>query len=147
MTAEPAKRRGRPRKQQSFAEWMLAVDAEVSAMVKKVEKEPPMYTHLGPSQKRLVEMLIAHLKTLPRLGDSERVYDKKEYGCVNTILCALFLAKYPNWTERSSDGRHAVDKLPNGEGKTFEWILRGCAGGTGPMEPVHQDDDDEDDDD
>lgn len=126
--APQRRKRGRPRKVESFADWMARVDAEVDTMARKVAKDPPSYAWLSAAQRRIVQMLIEHMRALPELGDAENVYDKKEYSFVNRILTNLFRAKYPEWTQLSKDGAHDVGCIPNGEGEVFKWILRNCAG-------------------
>jgi hypothetical protein len=75
-------------------------------------------------------MLIEHLRSLPELEQGKGCFDRAEYGPVNRILKELFAAKYPAWAlePRLSAGNWDVYKIPNGEGREYEWMLRNCAG-------------------
>jgi hypothetical protein len=125
-TVAPA-RRGRPRKIESIADWMARIDKEVDEAARKIERKPPTYASLNPAQKRIVELLIEHLRRLPELERDEDFYEK--YWSMNVILTELFKEKYPAWlsTSRSKYGRMDPKKLPDEEGKNFRWLLRNCA--------------------
>lgn len=130
-TAKPGvaqKRRGRPRKVESYADWMARVDAQVDSMAREVAKQPPTYAWLHPAQRRIVQMLIEHLRSLPELKAGESAYGKEDYSPVNQILTVLFKCKYPEWQLRTKTGNLDVFGIPNGEGKDFGWMLRNCAG-------------------
>jgi hypothetical protein len=122
------KRRGRPRKVESFADWMARVDCEVDAMARAVAKEPPSYAYLHPAQRRIVQMLIEHMRSLPELKSGEDALNKPEYEYINRITTHLFKWKYPSWTQTTKGGSLALEAIPNGEGKTVDWMLRNCAG-------------------
>ena len=101
---------------------------EVEETARKMERKPPTYAWLHPAQRRIVQMLIEHLRSLPELHAGENAFDKRECDHVNTILMHLFLAKYPNWTQRTKDGFRDGSAIPNGEGEQLSWMLRNCAG-------------------
>ncbi len=120
-------RRGRPRKIESVADWMARIDKTVDEAARKIESKPPTYASLNPAQKRIVELLIEHLRGLPELHQGENFYEK--YEAMNIILTELFKAKFPAWLSapRTRTGRMNPDHLPAGEGKSLEWMLRNCA--------------------
>ncbi|HWQ96468.1 MAG TPA: hypothetical protein VN538_00045 [Clostridia bacterium] len=121
-------RRGRPRRVESFSEWMAKLDSQVEATYQKVAKRLPVERLLSPAQRRIVEMLVEHLRSLPEIAPTENTYNKPEYKHVNSILTRLFQAKYPQWTAKTKDGSYDVGAIPNGESSTFYWLLRNCAG-------------------
>ena len=111
-TPAPDKRRGRPRKVEPYADWMARIDASVDTMARKMERKPPTYAYLHPAQRRIVRMLIEHLRSLPELAQGGNCYDKPEYLTVNRILKEMFLAKYPAWAQAPKGGGcWDVDKL------------------------------------
>jgi hypothetical protein len=116
------------RRVESFADWMARVDAEVEETARKIERRPPTYAWLHPAQRRIVQMLIEHLRSLPELHPDEDPHHRQEYCHTNQILTSLFLAKYPNWTQRTKSGLRDGEAIPNGEGEQFSWMLRNCAG-------------------
>jgi hypothetical protein len=113
------KRRGRPRKQESFANWMARIDAEVDAVARKMERQPPTYAWLHPAQKRIVEMLNEHMRSLPSIGPSEDECQKPEYLLVKTFLVGFYERKYPNWVRLPGNTSRYINDIPNGEGKDF----------------------------
>jgi hypothetical protein len=129
-THDTSKRRGRPKKVESYADWMARVDASVDAMARTMERKPPTFAYLHPAQRRIVQMLIEHLRALPEIREGESAYEKREYGTVNRVLKELFLAKYPAWAQapRCASGSFDVGTLPGNEGTNFGWMLRNCAG-------------------
>lgn len=137
-------RRGRPRKVESYADWMSRVDAEVDAAARSMERKPPTYAYLHPAQKRIVQMLIEHMRSLPELRKAENCWEKKEYLTVNRIVRLLFAEKYPEWEDkpRLKDGWD-VSQIPNQEGKVYEWMMRNCAGRS-PAKVAARDTDDDD---
>ena len=140
-------RRGRPCKVESYADWMSRVDAEVDHMARSMERKPPTYAYLHPAQKRIVQMLIEYMRSLPELTAGENIWHKKEYRPVNTILKELFLAKYPEWARapKTTNGSWDSNALRASESKVLEWMLRNCAGRS-PAEVAAQDITDDDDD-
>ena len=121
-------RRGRRRAPEAFADWMARIDSQVESEYRRVCKAPPMARLLSANQRRIVEMLAEHLRSLPALKDGEDFYKKPEYNIINRLLVEVFLAKYPQWTQTTETGSRYVGALPNGEGKVFERLLRNCAG-------------------
>lgn len=140
-TPQQGHRRGRPRRVESFSDWMCRIDSQVEAAYRKVCERPPAEHLLSPAQRRIVEMLVEHLRSLPQIGPTENAYKKPEYEHVNVILTRLFQAKYPSWTARTSDGLHVAEEIPNGEASTLYWLLRNCAG-RAPEELADDEDDD-----
>lgn len=136
-------RRGRPRKVESYTDWMSRIDASVDTMAHKMERQPPSYAYLHPAQRRIVQMLIEHMRSLPEITGGEQSYMKPEYVTVNGILALLFKAKYPFWTERTTNGHLNLTGLPNGEYATFTWLLHNCAGWA-PLEAATRDTEDDD---
>ena len=56
----------KPQKE-SYADWMARIDCEVDALARQMERKPPTYDTLHPAQRKIVGMLIAHLRSLPKL--------------------------------------------------------------------------------
>lgn len=137
------RRRGRPRKTESFAAWMARIDAEVSAKVRQVEKEPPLFADLHPAQRKIVLMMIEHLRSLPRLQPGESPWGKREYRLVNTLLGDLFEIRYPEWKLRNGESKRFITDLPHGEGQNFEYMLKYCAGAPISSDPLVVDEDDD----
>src|SRR5262249_53958181 len=79
----PSRRRGRPRKKESYADWVARIDAEVETTARQMERQPPTYAWLHPAQRRIVQMLIEHLRSLPALQQGEGYFEKPEYGWIN----------------------------------------------------------------
>jgi hypothetical protein len=131
---EQTKRRGRTRKTESFAEWMMRLDTEVSAMVRKVEKAPPLFAELHPAQQWIVTRLVEHLLSLPRLQPSEDPFRKPEYWPMNSMLTKLYELQFPHWKRRSQVEPLNVADLPKDSGNDFKWALRHCAGSTSAAE-------------
>lgn len=100
------------------------MDTQVETMAEKVCKQPPAAKLLNPEQRRIVEMLIEHMRNLPPLQRGENCYNKPEYRVVNSLLTDLFGKKYPEWTKKTSNGLKDVDAIPNGEGAVFALLLR-----------------------
>jgi hypothetical protein len=74
------------------------IDAEVDAMARKVQEDPPAYAWLHPAQRRTVQVLIEHMRSLPDPSPGESGFDKPEYSIVvNALLTRLFRVKYPDW--------------------------------------------------
>jgi hypothetical protein len=141
MMNKKAASRGRTRKMESFADWMVRMDTQVEAMAARVCTKPPAERLLNQHQRRIVEMLIEHMRSLPRLAVGENPYKKKEYDHVNVILTKLFEAKYPEWKQRTADGLKSVDAIPNGESAVFHRLLRNCAGRAPEKVAEYEDDD------
>ena len=118
-------------KTESFADWMARIDASVDAAVKRIERQPLTYDSLNPAQKCFINMLIEHLRSLPRRRRNECAFRKPEYAHVNYILTILYCAKYPAFarSKRTDRDNYDIANLPNGEDRTCEWILRNCASG------------------
>jgi len=133
----------RPRKIESYADWMARIDAHVDTMARRVEREPPSYAWLHPAQRRIVQMLIERMRMLPEIRNGEDVFAKPEYFHVKRIITHLFRAKYPDWNPQK-DGIRYVSEIPNGEGDQYCWMLRNCAG-RAPAEKreIERDDDDD----
>jgi hypothetical protein len=115
-THATTKRRGRPK--ESYADWMARIVASVDAMARTMERKPPSFAYLHPAQRRIVQMLIEHMRSLPELGRDEWPFKKAEYTTVSRILKELFLAKYPEWARapKMLDGCWDVAQLPAREG-------------------------------
>lgn len=129
-TVTPA-RRGRPRKIESFADWMDRIDKEVDEAARKIERKPPTYSSLNSAQRKIVQVLIDHLRGLPELEPGESPFTK--YDTVNRILTELFRAKFPEWKDTPRINGHLdVDRLPEGESQFYMWMLRNCACRTVP---------------
>jgi hypothetical protein len=143
MLTTTTRRRGRQRRTESFSEWMARIDTQVEAAYRQVSSRLPVERLLSPAQRRIVEMLAEHLRSLPELGPGEDAYGKPEYHNVNVILTELFRAKYPHWTAKTSNGTHDVGALPKDGYPTFERLLRNCAG-RAPEEIEETYDDDRD---
>ena len=79
---QTAGRRGR-RKTESYVE----------AMAQKICTRLPAEKALTGSQRRILEMLAEHLRSLPVLAQGENAYGKRQYYHVNCILVQLFQAK------------------------------------------------------
>ena len=126
MTTTKA-RRGRPRKVESYADWMAHIDAQVDAAARDIERKPPTYAYLHPAQKRIVQMLIEHMRSLPEITPNESECDKPEYRIVGKLLSNLYETKYPQWAKAADGVRYVMD-IPNGEGRPYLWMLRNCAG-------------------
>lgn len=63
---------------ESYAGWMARIDAQVDDMARKMERQPPTYTWLHSAQRRIVQMLIEHLRSLPELKSGESALDKPD---------------------------------------------------------------------
>ena len=102
MTATTVRtvKRGRPRKVESYADWMARIDAQVDEAARRAEKLPPSFTSLHPAQRRLIQMFIDYLKRLPGLAPNESVFEKQEYRFVNYLITDIFIQKYPEWGKR-----------------------------------------------
>lgn len=131
----------RRKKPTSFADWMAKLDADVTDMARKMERKPPTFADLHPAQRRIVQMVIDHLRGLPGIGADENEFSKPEYVAVNRILSELFTVKYPGWVVRAGRVRRDIEDIPNGEGKAFSWMMRNCAGHA-VVEPGDEGDDD-----
>ena len=142
MTTTKA-RRGRPRKVESYADWMAHIDAQVDAAARDIERKPPTYAYLHPAQKRIVQMLIEHMRSLPEITAGEDECAKPDYQIVKKLLSNLYEKKYPNWVAKVAGGTRYVMDIPNGEGRHYLWMLRDCAG-RAPIEVSTADDDDDD---
>src|ERR1035441_5143288 len=93
-------RRGRPRKVESYADWMAHIDAQVDAAARDIERKPPTYAYLHPAQKRIVQMLIEHMRSLPTITAGEDECAKPDYQIVKKLLSNLYEKKYPNWVAK-----------------------------------------------
>jgi len=111
------------------------MDTQVEAEAARVCAKLPAERLLNQHQRRIVEMLVEHMRSLPQLAAGEKAFGKKEYQRINSILTHLFCAKYPTWDKLTPDGRYDVDEIPNGEGKVFCRLLNNC-GGRAPEETV-----------
>lgn len=133
-TIAPTRRGRPPRKIESIADWMARIDKEVDEAARKIERKPPTYASLNPAQKRIVELIIEHLRGLPELARGEDCYEK--YETMNVILTELFKAKFPAWLSapRAKSGRMDANALPAGECKNLRWLLRNCASRMAPPE-------------
>lgn len=140
LDVRPAPRR--KRRPESFADWMARVDAEVDQAARAIAKKPPTFACLHPAQRRIVQMLIEHLRSLPALQSGESALMKKEYGTINIVLTALYVHKYPAWKCRLHSGHRFVDDLPDGECAVFQKMIRNCAG-RAPAELASCDDNDD----
>ena len=68
QTTPVLKRRGRPRRKESFADWMDRLDMQVDREAERLTAERTILRPLSPGQRRIVQMLIEHLRRLPTLG-------------------------------------------------------------------------------
>lgn len=139
----PAKpKRGRPPKKESFASWLQRIDAEVETAAREAAKQPLSLSELPPGQRKIVEMLIGHLRTLPRLRGREEFWRKPEYGHINGILTRLFRAQHPEWdnSPRLRDGSFDETQLPQAARDDFRFMLENCAGSRTRSRPDEDDD-------
>lgn len=144
QTQTVTRRRGRPRKVESFSDWMARIDIEVEEMTRKAHAESPASKVLTGPQRRIVEMLAEHLRFLPVLQKGEDPRTKPEFKRIWNILHELFIAKHPEWQPRK-DGIRYTNDLPRGQHANYEYLLRNV-GGYAPPECCGRDDDDDDDD-
>ena len=124
---KPTSRRGRPRRAESFAEWMARVDTQVETAYRKVCAAPPAARLLNAHQRRIVEMLVEHMRSLPQLQPGEDPYKLPAYSRIRAVLTNLFRAKHPDW-KPDNMGFYWVDGIPAGDCAVFERLFRNCAG-------------------
>ena len=145
-TRVPARRRGRPRRVESFSEWMARIDIEVEQQARKVEARLPADRLLTCHQRRIVEMLIEHMRSLPVIPAGEDCTNHSAYGTMNFILTHIFRAKYPSWQKRFLNGSMDLDGLEYEPRMLFLQLLRNCGGYAAPDYAASSRSEDDDDD-
>jgi hypothetical protein len=134
------RRRGRQRRTESFSEWMARMDTQVEATYRQVASRLPIERLLIPEQRRIVEMLVEYMRSLPLVQPGEDPWEVPTYDPMRTILRTLFRAKHPDW-KPDRNGTYLLDSLPAGQGAEYIRLLRNCAG----RSPIEVTDDDRDD--